>query len=319
MTPHFFGITLATAALCMFSANVLVIKQASERVSLNLGFLLSVGVNLLFCGLLLAGQMILSESRLGWSWQAAFLFMLGGAFSTYLGRWFFFEAVVRMGSAKASLFQVSSPGFAALIAWVALGETLSTIRLGAIVFTILGLALIGYVPGMFSPPQGRAHGRDGAPARTHTDLFGWVKGSTLMLGTGGSLAYAISTVVRGAAIREWNQPLAGALLGALTGLLLHVVFSLEIRAVPESLRTADRRGVHLFLICGALTISAQICAIWSLRYIDVALSSLITLSTPLLVIPAGYFLFAKKEILSSRTWIGGAMVLVGVATLTLSR
>ncbi|THC39306.1 DMT family transporter [Massilia sp. Mn16-1_5] len=319
MTPHFFGIALATAALCMFSANVLVIKRASERVSLNLGFLLSVGVNLLFCGLLLAVQMILSKSSLGWSWQAAFFFMLGGAFSTYLGRWFFFEAVVRMGSAKASLFQVSSPGFAALIAWVALGETLSPIRLGAIVFTILGLALIGYVPGMFTPPQGGGQGRDGALARTRADLFGWVKGSTLMLGTGGSLAYAISTVVRGAAIRDWNQPLAGALLGALTGLLLHVVFSQEIRAVPENLRAADRRGVHLFLICGALTISAQICAIWSLRYIDVALSSLITLSTPLLVIPAGYFLFAKKEILSSRTWIGGAMVLIGVATLTLSR
>lgn len=319
MTPHFFGVALATAALCMFSANVLLIKQASERVSLNLGFLLSVGVNLLFCGVLLAGQLVLSETGIGWSWQAAFFFMLGGAFSTYLGRWFFFEAVVRMGSAKASLFQVSSPGFAALIAWIALGETLSPIRLGAIVSTILGLALIGYVPGMFSRPQGKPPGLDAVQTRARAKLFSWVKGSTLMLGTGGSLAYAISTVVRGAAIREWNQPLVGALLGAVTGLLLHVVFSQEIRAVPESLRGADRHGVFLFLICGALTISAQICAIWSLRYIDVALSSLITLSTPLLVIPGGYFLFAKKEILSSRTWTGGAMVLAGVATLTLSR
>jgi drug/metabolite transporter (DMT)-like permease len=319
MTPHSFGIVLATVALCMFSANTLVIKQASARLSLDLGFLLSVGVNLLFCALLLAGQLMVSGTGIGWSWQAAFFFMLGGAFSTYLGRWFFFEAVVRMGSSKASLFQVSSPGFAALIAWLALGETLSPIRLGAIIFTILGLALIGYVPGMFSRPQGKAQDPGAAPKPPRPGQFARLKGSTLMLGTGGSLAYAISTVVRGAAIRDWNEPFVGALLGAATGLLLHLVFSPGIRTVPASLREADRRGVHLFLLSGALSIAGQICSIWSLRYIEVALSNLITLSTPLLVIPAGYWLFAHKEVLSSRTWMGGTMVLAGMATLTLSR
>jgi drug/metabolite transporter (DMT)-like permease len=314
MTPHLFGIALATAALCMFSANVLLVKQASERVSLNLGFLVSVGVNVLVCVLLLAGQLMLSGTDIGWSWRAALFFVLGGFFATYLGRWFFFETVVRMGSAKASLFQVSSPGFAALIAWMALGETQSPLRLGAIIFTVLGLVLIANVPGMFSNPQASTQGLDSAPP----NLVARFKVSTLAFGLGGSMAYATSTVVRGAAIREWNEPLVGALLGAATGLLLYLLFSPNIRAVPASLRAADRRGVHLFIVCGALTILAQILTIWSLRYIEVALSSLITLSTPLLVIPGGYFLFAKKETLSWRTWLGGAMVLAGVVTLTLS-
>jgi drug/metabolite transporter (DMT)-like permease len=303
----------------MFSANVLVIKLAAERVSLNLGFLISVGVNLLFCALLLVGQLALSGTSIGWSWYAVSFFMLGGAFSTYLGRWFFFEAVVRLGSAKASLFQVSSPGFAALIAWIALGEALSPIRLGAILFTILGLATIGYVPGMFSRATPAAQRLESAAARTRAQLFAKLKGSALILGVGGSMAYAISTVVRGAAIREWNEPLVGALLGASTGLLLHIALNRDLRSVVASMRTADLRGVILFLACGVLTISAQICSIWSLRYIEVALSNLITLSTPLLVIPGGYYLFEKKEQISVRTWIGGAMVLAGVAALTLSR
>lgn len=319
MTSHFYGVVLALAALVMFSANVLVVKLASERVSLNLGFLLSVGVNLLLSAFLLLGQLALFGTGTGWSWRAALFFMLGGAFSTYLGRWFFFEAVVRIGSARASLFQVSSPVFAAIIASVMLGETLSAARWGATVFTILGLALIGYVPGMFSVPPGKADGVESARASTPTTLLASLKRSTFMLGIGGSMAYAISTVIRGAAIREWNEPLIGALFGAATGLLLHLFFSPEIRSVPASLRAADRRGVTLFMICGALTILAQICAILSLRYIEVALSSLITLSTPLLVIPGAYFLFAKKEILSARTWIGAAMVLAGVAALSLWR
>lgn len=319
MTPHSFGIVLAGAALCMFSANVLVIKQGSERLSLSLGFVIAVAVNLVFCALLLAGQLALSGTGVGWSWHAVGLFMLGGACSTYLGRWFFFEAVVRMGAAKASLFQVSSPGFAALIAWVVLDEALSPARLGAIAFTILGLALIGYVPGMFGRPRRQAAAAGAGAARTRAAVFACIKGSTLMLGTCGSIAYAVSTVVRGAAIRDWNQPLIGALLGASTGLLLHAAFSPDIRTVQASLRAADRRGVLLYLASGVLTIAAQICSIWSLRYIEVALSNLITLSTPLLVIPCGYWLFEKKERLSPRAWMGGGMVLVGVAALTVSR
>lgn len=311
MTAHWFGVALATAALCMFSANILVLKQACVRVSLDLGFLLAVAVNLLFCALLLAGQLLLSDGGIGWSWKAAALFMLGGVFSTYLGRGFFFEAVVRMGAARASLFQVSSPIFAALIAWAALGEVLSPMRLAAIVATIVGLGWMGYVPGMFARRQASAPAPDKLLAR--------IKGSTLFLGAGGSMAYAVSTVMRGAAIRDWNAPLAGALLGAASGLALHVLFSKDMRSVPEGLRTADRGGVKLFMLSGVLTIAAQICAIWSLRFIDVALSNLITLSTPLLVIPGGYLLFAKKEALSARTWTGGALVLAGVATLTLAR
>jgi drug/metabolite transporter (DMT)-like permease len=316
MAPHYFGIALSTGALCMFSANILAIKVAAGRVNLNLGFLISVGVNLLFCALLLAGQLALSGTGIGWSWRAVLFFVVGGAFSTYLGRGFFFEAVVRMGSAKASLFNVSSPGFAALIAWIALDESLSPIRLGAIVFTILGLATIGYVPGMFARSDRAAQA---GAAATRAGLLAKVKSSTLMLGAGGSMAYAISTVVRGAAIREWNEPLVGALLGAATGLLLHVALNPGVRSVAASVREADRRGVVLFLVSGVLTISAQICSIWSLRYVEVALSNLITLSTPLLVIPAGYLFFENKEQLSVRTWIGGAMVLAGVATLTLAR
>lgn len=313
MSAHAFGIFLALAALCMFSANVLLIKLASMRVALELGFLVSVSVNLLFSALLLAGQLLVTGNGVGWSWPAAIFFMLGGAFSTYLGRWFFFEAVVRMGSAKASLYQVSSPGFAALIAWAALGEALSPLRTGAIAFTILGLALIGYVPGMFARRQ------HAGPPPVRARLADRIKGSALMLGAGGSMAYAIGTVVRGAAIRDWNQPIVGALLGAATGLLLSLALGREIRGLPASLRAADRRGLLLFAVCGLLTISAQICSIWSLRYIEVALSNLITLSTPLLVIPGGYYLLAQKEVLSARTWMGGAMVLAGVAVLTLAR
>jgi drug/metabolite transporter (DMT)-like permease len=316
MAPLYLGMLLAAGALCMFSFNILLIKLASDRISLNLGFLISVTVNVLFCGLLLGAQLAFAPHSFHWSWYGAIVFGVAGIFSTYLGRWLFFEAVVRLGSAKASLFQVSSPGFAALIAWVFLGESISAIGMAAIVLTMAGLALIVYVPGasMRSVPVGE----NAAPAAKGS-LTSRIKSSHLTLGAGAAVAYAISTVMRGAAIRSWNEPLVGALIGAATGLLLHLVLSPEMRTIAKRMRAADPRGVRMFMVSGVLTIVAQICSIWSLRYIEVSLSNLITLCTPLLVIPGGYFLYKEKEVISLRAWVGGAMALSGVAILILVR
>lgn len=314
MAPLYLGMALATAALCMFSLNILVVKLAADRVSLDLGFLIAVTVNLLFCGLLLGVQLLVSTNGIAWSWRGTVLFAVAGLFSTYLGRWFFFEAVVRLGSAKASLFQVSSPGFAALIAWIFLGESISAVGIAAIALTMAGLMLIGYVPGVFSRA---APGAGNAAAAA--SLLSRLKRSSLMLGMAAAAAYAIGTVFRGAAVRSWNEPVLGALFGAATGLLLHAVLSREMSTFAVRMRSADRRGMQLFAVSGILTILAQICSIWSLRYMEVALSNLITLCTPLLVIPGGYFLFKKKEEISLRSWLGGAMALAGVATLILVR
>jgi drug/metabolite transporter (DMT)-like permease len=75
----------------------------------------------------------------------------------------------------------------------------------------------------------------------------------------------------------------------------------------------------LYVISGVLTISAQICSIWSLRYIPVSLSNLITLCTPLLVIPGSYFLFRNSEGMTYRTWLGAAMTIAGIAMILLQR
>jgi drug/metabolite transporter (DMT)-like permease len=317
MPSLYFGIALATAALCMFSLNILLVKVASDRVSLNLGFLILVTVNLLFCGLLLGIQMAVADKGIAWSWAGTAWFVLAGVFSTYLGRWFFFEAVVQLGAAKASLFQVSSPGFAALIAWIFMGESLSAAGLAGIVLTMAGLMLIAYVPGLFN--RAAAPGQANVGRGAGASLFSGIRGSKLVLGMGGSVAYAIGTVLRGAGIRSWNEPLLGAFLGAATGLLLHAALSGDMRTVASRMRAADPRGVRMFVMSGILTISAQICSIWSLRYLEVSLSNLISLCTPLLVIPGGYFLFKEKDKISLRSCLGGAMAIVGVGILILLR
>ena len=68
----------------------------------------------------------------------------------------------------------------------------------------------------------------------------------------------------------------------------------------------------VYALTGMLTISAQVCVIASMRYIPVSIANLITLSTPVLVTPASYFLLKNREGITLRTIFGSTLVLVGI-------
>lgn len=319
MDSWWWGVALALAALVMFSSNILVTKAASDRLNLALGFLISVLVNLLFCLLLFAVQRVVLGPSLDWNLRALIIFVFAGLFSTFLGRWFFFESVARLGSAKASIFQVSSPGFVALLAWLFMGESLPVIAIAGILITMLGLITVAYVPGTFSRKRHPASpALRAVPTAASKGIFRIALGSTVFLGLGSSLAYAIGTVLRGAGVRLWNEPVLGALLGAATGLVLHLATSSVLHTLRQEIAAADKKGVRLYVASGVLTISAQICAIASLRYIPVSLSTLITLCSPLIVIPGSYVIFKNRELITVRTCIGGLLTICGIAIMLLT-
>jgi drug/metabolite transporter (DMT)-like permease len=126
-------------------------------------------------------------------------------------------------------------------------------------------------------------------------------------------------VLRGIGIRSWNEPVLGALLGALTGFVLHTATSSGLRKLREAIKAADSRGMMLHVLSGILSVSAQICSIWSMRYIPVSLSNLIKLCSPLIIIPASYFLFKNSYSVTFRTCFGAAMTTAGIAAILLWR
>ena len=320
MPDSFLGYLLAAGALLLFTLSILVAKVASSRIKLDLGFLIATSVNVVFAALALAVQLALRSDGIQWNAQAFWLFAAAGGFSTYLGRWFFYESVVRFGPAKASLFQVSSPLFTALIAWLMLGERL-TLPLGAgIVMAIGGLVLVSYKPDAGNPGGAKLRSlmRRGsvalaASAAARPSARDRLLQSVLLLGLGSSLAYAISNVLRGIAVRGWNEPVAGALAGAVAGLALHLAFSGGKTQLLGRLRQANSRGAWLYAVMGVCTIAAQMCLIGSMRYIPVSVSAMLTLCTPVLVFPLSYWLFKDQHPVTTATLAGGALTLVGMA------
>jgi len=318
------GELLALAGLFLYSTNIVVTKVASGRMPLQLGFTLAVAVNVVCGGLVFLLQLALRSTSLGFDARAFGFFLLGGAFSTYLGRWFFFQAVDLLGPAKTSSFQVSNPMFTVVIAWVFLGEALAPLSLLAIAIAVTGLVMVSYVPGALVGARGYLRQRwerrpaGGAPPPAPLRrIFRRVSASGVAIALTSAASYSVSNVLRGAGVHRWNEPVLGATLGALVGMVLHLVTKGTLRTTWRDLRAARRDGVWLYGTIGVLTITAQTCSIGSMRYIPVSISNLITMATPVLVTPASYFLLKNQENLRPATVLGMALVLTGIGMLVI--
>lgn len=143
MGSPYSGHILAGIALCMFASNIVVTKLATARLALAVGFVITVVANILICALALYFQLTLRSEPLRLDIHGLLIFLAAGIFSTYLGRFFFFESIHRLGPTRASVFQLSSPLFAGIIGWIAIGEELMPTTVAGMVVTLYGIYLVG--------------------------------------------------------------------------------------------------------------------------------------------------------------------------------
>jgi len=322
MSPALVGELFAVAALLMFSVNIILTKVASTKTSLSLGFLVSVSVNVIVGALLFGVELLVRSEPLHWNGPAFGMFLLAGVFATFLGRWFFFESVVHFGPAKASVFQITSPLFTAIIAWIFFGQTLRLADLAAMALVVLGLLLVADIREVFRRRNADRAARSAAGAADAVAPPAGARSKGLLrsgavLGIGGAMAYAIGHVLRGAAVLSWNEPILGTLLGACSGIALHMLFSSGTKDMVRDIRQTDPRGLQLFMIGGLLTILSQICMVVSLRYIPVSITALISLCTPALVFPMSYFLLRNQERITLMPVLGCVLTFAGIVVIVL--
>lgn len=309
------GESLAIAALVLFSINIIVTKLGSARLDMSLGFLIAMVVNVLFAALIVVAQLALREEILSLNFTSLLLFALAGFFSTYLGRWLLYDSVLRLGPSRASAFQSSNPMFTVLIAWVVLDERLDGLDLIASAAILVGLFLTSQRPAEHTlESESQKEGSlEAEPQLRH--LFVTLLSSGGLLALLGAFSYAVGNVLRGVAVEDWNEPVLGVLVGALTGLLAYSTLYTGCRNIGDRVLRADRRGLRLFALSGTLTVIAQACMVGAMRYSPVSIVTLITLSTPVLVLPVGYFVLNNAERVAPSTVLGTLAILLGIAVI----
>jgi drug/metabolite transporter (DMT)-like permease len=306
------GVLLASVSMLAYVAATLSVPLAVRRgMSSGPGAMLAAAAGVPTGVLLILVQLAWSPHVAAPSLWAVCAFAVAGIFSTYLGRWLMFRSIETIGPSGTAGLQSSSPLITAVLGWLFLGETLGAVGLFGLALGITGIAAmsIGLGQAQREPAAVQAAG----PLSRQR---GFILGSVLV-GLAGASAYSGGHVFRAIGIRTWDEPLLGAAIGAVAGLLVLLAagggklagYALEIRANPAAARIYAGVGVMQF--------AAQALVIAAMKYIPASVAALISMCTPLVVMPFSYFVLRKIEKLTWATVLGVCVTLAGVALVVL--
>jgi drug/metabolite transporter (DMT)-like permease len=145
---------------------------------------------------------------------------------------------------------------------------------------------------------------------------GFVVGS-LLVGLASAAAYAGGHITRAAGVHDWNEPVLGATIGAMAGLVAVVLASRKQLAGYVREIAAHRVGAAMYLGVGTLQFVAQAMVIASMKTIPAAVAALISMATPLAVMPISYFVLRKQENLTPAVVLGIFVTVSGIALVVL--
>jgi len=294
------GIALSIAAMFSFASNILITRYALARMPLDAGFFIVLAVNILFPAALFAVELGVREAPWLWSWAGAGTFALSGVIGTFIGRRMLFDAVRLLGPARASVFHSTAPIFALVGAWLFAEERLGVYELAIMVIVMVGL--------LFTQPRSTF-------SSAHPDASALRGG--MLAGIVAVAGFGFGNVVRGVGVRDWNEPVLGAVISSLVALACQVAATRNWRAIGAQLRAGDRKAYLLYAGCGVATSFGAIFLAAAMRHMEIALAVLVVHSTPLVIFPVSVFILRNREELTGRTVLGAVLVLLGIVFLTL--
>ena len=292
----------AVLALVLFGLNAFIVIPASARVPQSTGFLIVLLANSGFSLAVVLVQRLASDDISRPDPLAVLLFAVAGVFANYLGRWGYFRTVQSLGPSRASAFQNSSPLFAVVLGWALLRQPLDRYQIAFMAVVICGLYLASSIP----------RGGGGPVVVTTVSPV-----REVMVAVSSAGAFALGNVIRGAAVLRWNEPVLGALLGALAAAAAYIMFQVPVRTMSSVLRDLPLTGTLLWLLSGVVTICAQAAMIAATAYLPVGVVVAISAAAPVVVIPVSLVVLANEERISLRTVAGALLITSGVSGLLL--
>jgi drug/metabolite transporter (DMT)-like permease len=293
------GVAYSLLAMLSFATNIVITRYAVARMPVEAGFFIVLATNVLFPAALFGAELAVRVAPWGWNWTGAWMFAVGGVVGTFLGRRFLFDTVKLLGPSRASVFHSTAPAFALIAAWLLAGEILGPYEIALMALVWVGLWLT-------QPRAGSAHALSPQVLRK-----GFVAGLLTVAGFG------FGNVIRGIAMRNWEEAALGTVIASLAALACQVAVTRSWPRIAAQLQAADRTAVLLYIGCGVATTLGSIFVSLAMTKIEIALAVLVVHTTPLVIFPVSVFLLRNREELTQRTVLGATLVLAGIALLAL--
>jgi len=216
-------------------------------------------------------------------------FVLAGVLALGLGRLLNFIAMRNMGAAKTSAVIGSSPVLATLLSILFLAEPLVASTLAGACTVTVGIVLI-------------------------SGATGFKMERALVISLLSTFSYSLSNIFSKAGLRVQPDPFLSAQINAAAGLLFFIAYLAITRQ-----RTAfkvGKNGLICFTATGVLSSIGWLTLMKALELGVVSVVTTIVYSYPLLTLVLGR-VFLREERLDKRTVIGSALIVAGVAIVTL--
>jgi drug/metabolite transporter (DMT)-like permease len=230
---------------------------------------------------------------------ALVFFVLAGVLSIVFGRLAMFRSVALVGAVRASLFRRTIPIFAALFAFLVLGEAVGAAELAGMVAILGSVALVMSEKAAVAVSAVRR--ADPADAR-RGQFFGLVSAGS----------YGASYVVRKLAMRHVPDPALGALVGAVTGIVWYLAaapFSTRSRSALRGLVRTSGRWQVIAAVAMSLGQTSQF---FALAHTDVATVAIIGSTEVFIAAYFAAFVLRTEQIPSPRVLFATVVATLGV-------
>jgi drug/metabolite transporter (DMT)-like permease len=223
-------------------------------------------------------------------------FFLGasGVLAFVISSYFILNAYQHIGPRLTMLVASFAPVLGAVLAWLFLGQNLPARSITGIAVVIFGIVWVVAERG-----KGKTGEMDARRGLVNAVL--------------GTLAQAAAFVFASKGVSGGYAPVSAALIRITAGMIaLWAFIALQGRA--RATATIDR-GVLLQLAGAALTgpVAAGSLLLLSFQFIPVGVSTTLSHTTSIMLIPVGYFVF--KERITARAVLGTVITIVGIAIL----
>ena len=278
--------------------------------------------------LLVAVPLLGGLPETGINWTGVLYFVAAGLIAGLVGQAANFAAIHRIGATRTASFVMADNVFAALLAFIVLGQRVSLLSgLGILVLMAAAAAFIRETAGASAGPAvaGLAAADEALPA-TEADPEAAASAARrsqarmgIMLALVSALCFAGAGVFRGLGVAALPSAVLGAAINNMAALIVVVAAYAIMRRLREPFAVGGRRGVFLLLsgVASALGTSGFILALQFGG--TIAVSTALKNTQPLFTFALAMIFLRRHDRLSARVAVLVAAVVLGGVLAALGR
>ncbi len=262
------------------------------------GIFLTMSTNIIILTIAFLLYRILAENPSPPTVMGVMFFAVAGFLTTYFGRTMLFSGIRRIGPSPAVAIKNSQPIFTLIFAIFILQERLGLYPWIGISMIFLGLFIQGYQ--QFTIPK------------KDLNKIGFI--FSLLAACG----FGVGQGVRKQAITSFNDPFAGALIGACVAILIFVCIEARKKTLTETVKRNVYSFNKYYLIAGIGTSFAVLSFFVALWYTKVAYISAIVAIEPIITIILSSIFLKAEEQFSRPLIVSAVLIFLGAGTIALT-